>query len=89
MFSGRAGKIHLMQPEELKQAIQKIKMWQRGGERAPHKPLLLLYALGRLTRGEPRQMSYADVKDDLTDLLNEFGPARHKQEPGYLDTQTL
>jgi len=72
-----------MQPEELKQAIQNIKMWQRSGERAPHKPLLLLYALGRLSRGEPLQMLYAEVKDHLKELLNEFGPVRHKQEPCY------
>jgi putative restriction endonuclease len=83
MFSGRAGKNYLMQPEELKQAIQKIKMWQRGGERAPHKPLLLLYALGRLTRGEPRQMNYKEVKDDLKSLLDEFGPPRANQSPSY------
>jgi putative restriction endonuclease len=69
------------QPEELKQAINQIKMWQRAGERAPHKPLLLLYALGRLSRGEPRQMSYVEVKDELVGMLNEFGPARQKQEP--------
>ena len=72
-----------MQPEELKEAIRKLKMWQRGGERAPHKPLLLLYALGRLSRSEPRQMLYSEVKDNLIELLNEFGPPRHKQEPSY------
>ena len=72
-----------MQPEELKQAIQKIKMWQRSGERAPHKPLLLLYALGRLARGEPRQMNYKEVKDDLKSLLEEFGPPRANHSPSY------
>lgn len=72
-----------MQPEELKQAIQKIKMWQRSGERAPHKPLLLLYALGRLSRGEPRQMIYREVKDDLKNLLDEFGPPRASHLPSY------
>jgi putative restriction endonuclease len=41
-----------LQPEDLKQAISQIKMWQRAGERAPHKPLLLLYALGRLKTGK-------------------------------------
>nr|WP_244301910.1 MULTISPECIES: hypothetical protein [Microbispora] len=29
-----------------------IKPWKRHGERAPHKPLLLLYALGRLREGQ-------------------------------------
>jgi hypothetical protein len=32
-------------------------VWKRGGERAPHKPLLALYAIGRALRGEPRMMS--------------------------------
>jgi len=72
-----------MQPEELKQAFQRIKMWQRGGERAPHKPLLLLYALGRIARGEPREMVYEQVKDDLMKLLMEFGPYRQTYTPSY------
>lgn len=72
-----------MQPSDLKQAINSIKKWQRSGERAPHKPLLLLYALGRLARGEPRQMLYAEVKNDLKSLLNEFGPPRPSHLPAY------
>jgi putative restriction endonuclease len=47
-----------MDPGELKEKISKIKIWQRNGERAPHKPLLLLYALGRISRNEPRLMCY-------------------------------
>jgi putative restriction endonuclease len=46
-----------MQPNKLREKLNSIKMWQRGGERAPHKPLLLLYALGRLTHGEPIAMA--------------------------------
>jgi len=45
-----------MQPDELREAVANIKMWQRGDQRAPHKPLLLLYALGRLSQGESRLM---------------------------------
>jgi putative restriction endonuclease len=73
-----------MQREELKQAIQKIKMWQRDGERAPHKSLLLLFALGRLIRDEPRQMNYKEVKDDLKILLDEFGPPKPNIRPAIL-----
>ena len=72
-----------MQPEDLKHAVQKIKIWQRGDERAPHKPLLILYALGRLSRGEPREMTYEEVKDDLKQLLMEFGPYRQTYLPSY------
>jgi len=60
-----------------------LRIWQRGDERAPHKPLLILFALGRLVRGDPRLMSYAGVKDDLRKLLIEFGPYRQTYSPGY------
>jgi putative restriction endonuclease len=72
-----------MGPGELKEKISKIKIWQRSGERAPHKPLLLLYALGRLSRNEPRLMRYEEVKEDLKNLLFEFGPQRATYSPEY------
>ncbi len=72
-----------MHPEELKKTISKLKVWKRGDQRAPHKPLLLLYTLGRLTRGESRLMAYAEVKEDLKKLLMEFGPYRQTHSPSY------
>ena len=69
--------------QELKKLVEQIRMWQRGGERAPHKPLLILYALGRLARGEPRLVSYDEVVDDLKRLLKEFGPYRQTYSPSY------
>ncbi len=35
---------------EIKEKFKHLTVWKRGGERAPHKPLLILYALGRLLR---------------------------------------
>ena len=61
---------------DLKQAFAELKTWKRGSERAPHKPLLLLYSLGRVDRKEPRLVSYENTKDKLKQLLIEFGPAR-------------
>ncbi len=72
-----------MHPDDLREAVANIKMWQRGDQRAPHKPLLLLYALGRLTRGEPRLMSYEEVKTELKELFVEFAPGLKKHEPAY------
>jgi putative restriction endonuclease len=60
-----------------------IHVWMRGDERAPHKPLLLLYALGRCSRGEPRLTPYADVDRDLRSLLVQFGPHRKSFHPEY------
>jgi len=72
-----------MQPYEVKELIRDITVWKRGGQRAPHKPLLLLYALGRLMRGEPREISYSDVDRDLRELLIDFGPGRRSCHPEY------
>lgn len=72
-----------MAPDELKQRIRTITVWKRGSQRAPHKPLLLLYALAKCVRGEPRLISYADVDRDLRDLLLEFGPERKSCHPEY------
>lgn len=59
-----------------------IKQWRRAGERAPHKPLLLLYLLGRLQRTGETGVRYADAEADLQALLDEFGPPR-KTSPAY------
>ena len=72
-----------MREDELKEKILNIRTWQRGDIRAPHKPLLLLYTLGRVSRGEPRLVPYAKAGEDLRKLLIEFGPYRKVHYPSY------
>lgn len=60
-----------------------LRVWSRGGQRAPHKPLLVLYALGRLVRGEARFVPFREVKEQLGRLLREFGPERHSYHPEF------
>jgi putative restriction endonuclease len=58
--------------------------WKRGGERAPHKPLLLLLYLARIQRGEARLWRYAELEPKLTRLLKDYGPPRksfHPEQP--------
>jgi putative restriction endonuclease len=69
-------------PTEIKEKFDAITVWKRG-ERAPHKPLLALYAIGRALRGEPRMVEYAQVDQDLRKLLIEFGPRRQSYHPEY------
>ena len=59
-----------------------IRRWTRQGERAPHKPLLLLYALGRFQREGGRPIPFGSAEADLRLLLKEFGPPRDTS-PGY------
>lgn len=63
-----------MTREEIIKKFQKLNVWKRKEERAPHKPLLVLYAMGRLLRGESRLISFKNSEDDLKNLLREFGP---------------
>lgn len=62
--------------------IDKLNFWRRGSERAPHKPLLLLLALGRLSQGE-NALSFSECEEKLTELLREFGPHRGSYHPEY------
>lgn len=66
------------------QQIEKLRVWSRGGERAPHKPLLLLLALARQQRGEARLAHYErDIRDRLAELLRSFGPPRKAFRPEF------
>lgn len=53
-----------------------VRQWSRGGRRAPHKPLLLLYALGRYQREGSGPIPFSAAEASLNRLLREFGPPR-------------
>ena len=66
------------------QQLGQVKFWRTRGQRAPHKPLLVLLALGRVARGEERLARYEqDIEHPLTDLLERFGPPRKAIHPEY------
>ncbi|MGY4952262.1 phosphorothioated DNA-binding restriction endonuclease [Streptomyces nigrescens] len=62
--------------------VGNLRQWTHNGTRAPHKPLLLLYALGRFQRQPDRSMRYSDIERDLRELLQDYGPA-HRTSPAY------
>ncbi|RKD24549.1 restriction endonuclease [Ammoniphilus oxalaticus] len=70
-----------MNAEELKQKIADLKIWKKRDERAPHKPLTILYALGRLQNENTREFHYEEAREKLTNLLMEFGPPRKSYHP--------
>jgi putative restriction endonuclease len=65
------------------ESFRRLNLWQRGSERAPHKPLLVLLALGELMRGGPRLLSYRTIDPKLRHLLSEFGPPRKSYHSEY------
>lgn len=71
-----------MTREDFLRRVDEIKLWRHGNERAPHKPLLLLLALGRVQRGEKRLATYSnEVAKDLKGLLRRFGKPRSVAHP--------
>nr|WP_233570837.1 hypothetical protein [Nocardiopsis sp. Huas11] len=62
--------------------IASVRRWGQNGYRAPHKPLLLLYALGHHQRHGARPIEYGEAEQDLNRLLKEFGPPR-RTTPAY------
>lgn len=70
-------------PDDWLARIASVRQWARRGERAPHKPLLLLYALGRLQRTGSTEMTYVEAEPALDELLRQFGPPARKTSPAY------
>ncbi|MFF4379959.1 phosphorothioated DNA-binding restriction endonuclease [Kitasatospora sp. NPDC001547] len=56
--------------------VARLRRWTKRGERAPHKPLLLLYALGGYQRDAEGELRYSAVEEELRRLLAEYGPPR-------------
>ena len=65
-----------MHREAIIQRFEQLRVWRRTGERAPHKVLLVLYAIGRLRRDGNRLLPYSEIHENLGNLLREFGPVR-------------
>ena len=63
--------------------LENLNIWRSDGARAPHKPLLILYAIGELLRGTSRLLPYSEIDDNLGSLLSEFGPRRSRQGTQY------
>lgn len=72
-----------MTRDQLLRLVSNIRTGKWRGTRAPHKPLLLLLALGRVASGRERLVSYADVDERLAKLLREFGPPRIATHPEF------
>jgi putative restriction endonuclease len=63
-----------MTPDELMQRLSGLRRAQIGEQRAPHKPLLLLWLFGRIATTGSALATYAEAADPVSQLINDFGP---------------
>jgi putative restriction endonuclease len=71
----------LTKTDALVQKFRDLNVWRRGDERAPHKPLLVLYALAQIQSGAERLIPFDQLEEPLERLLEEFGPPRKSPHP--------
>jgi putative restriction endonuclease len=69
-----------MDTENVLRRFDKLTVWKQGEQRAPHKPLLVLYALGLWQRGQTA-VTFREAEPTLKALLQEFGPPRKSDHP--------
>ena len=60
--------------KDILKRFQNLHIGRSGDLRAPHKPLLMLWAIARCLRGKQRLVSYDVVDKDLAELMRLFGP---------------
>ena len=72
-----------MDREAIIQKFETLNLGQSGGKRAPHKPLLVMYAIRRLLRDGHRLLRYSEIHSNLRRLLEEFGPTEAEPRPYY------
>ena len=64
----------VLSPAEATQRLLTVRQYQAAGQRAPHKPLLILLALGRLSQTGTSELSWSEAEQELGELLVEYGP---------------
>ncbi|MEX2375826.1 MAG: HNH endonuclease [Dehalococcoidia bacterium] len=72
-----------MKDDEVMRRFGSIRQWRTRENRAPHKPLLLLLALGRLQAGRERLAPFTELEEPLRRLLEQYGHPRGRQRPEY------
>jgi len=73
---------YMLNSKTLQTAISNLTVWRKGDQRAPHKPLLLLYVLSEYKKGHGRLFHYGnEIHRPLLDLLQSFGPQRREHYP--------
>jgi putative restriction endonuclease len=63
--------------------IDAINVYKKGTNRAPHKPLYLLFLLASQQKGKPRMLAFSEVSSILSKALQLFGHRTASVNPEY------
>lgn len=69
--------------DDLLKRFASIRTFARGGKFAPHKPLLLLYALSKLKNEKVERISFNEAENIVNPLIQSYGPFRAKTTVAY------
>lgn len=69
--------------KEIRDRFDSLTVWRDGDRRAPHKPLLILLALGYLQNSNRRLLGYHEIDPKLEELLTEFGTPGNASNTHY------
>ena len=71
----------LMTDDEVVERLTSFRQYTHNGQRVPHKPLLVLMALGQLDRDGTSAIPWSVAERKLADLITEFGPPSRTTRP--------
>jgi len=72
-----------MDRESILQKFESLNTYSKDGERSPHKPLLVIHAIGELLRGKGRLLPFSEIDENLGELLGEYGIWRSRHNTHY------
>ena len=72
-----------MNDHEIIGSFESLNIWKHEDRRAPHKPLLVLLAIGYLQNEDQRLLPYKEIEPKLKRLLVQFGTPRNASNTHY------
>jgi putative restriction endonuclease len=63
-----------MSEAEVLARLSSLRQHRRAGQRSPHKPLLVLYALGQLMATRSSALAWPTAAEKLAELIRDYGP---------------
>ncbi|WP_328769422.1 HNH endonuclease [Streptomyces sp. NBC_00286] len=69
--------------DDLIERVVRLKVNRSSGRPALFQPIVLLWAIGRARRGEPRLLSWRETEEALTTLLQRHGMRGERPRPDY------